>query len=172
MDFILFVFGKHKNQEQFVDVVCDNLSQSIRPENIKYYYGDESLIITFNSGKNFSEIKDLVGKIFDNKNIEYILLPYTTDNMSVGMNADVYNNLFTNETYTDNSVIFDITPNANQDEFLEIFKDIFEEYDNVTLTRLKPKQKTLNEILDRIIEVGFDNLTQDEKDQLSKYSKL
>ena len=172
MDFILFVFGKHKNQEQFVDVVCDNLSQSIRPDSIKYYYGDESLIITFNSGKNFSDIKDLVGKIFGNKNIEYILLPYTTDNMSVGMNGDVYNNLFTKETYTDNSVIFDIKPNANQDEFLEIFKDIFEEYDNVTLPRLKPKQKTLNEILDRIIEVGFDNLTQDEKDQLSKYSKL
>jgi hypothetical protein len=172
MDFILFVFGKHKNQDHFVNTICDSLSEKIRPGVIKYYYGDESLIITFNTNKDFNTLKEIVGGIFDNKNIVYVFLPYTTDNMSVNMVSDVYNNLFGNDIPLVNDVIFDLTPEANQDEFLEIFKDIFEEYDNVTLPRLKPKQKTLNDILDRIIEVGFDNLTQDEKDQLSKYSKL
>jgi hypothetical protein len=172
MDFILFIFAKHKNQDHFVDTICNSLSETLRPDIIKYYYGDESLIITFNSKKDFDTLKKIVGGIFDNNNIVYILLPYTTDNMSVNMVSDVYNNLFGDEIPVINENIFDFTPKANQNEFLEVFKDLFEEYDNVTLTELKPKQKTLNEILDKITEVGFDNLTQEEKDQLSKYSKI
>ena len=93
-DYILFVFAEHKNQDEFVKTIAEDISIVSDSENIKYYYGPSSAIITFKSTDTIQELHEYMGILFFSETIVYMLLPYKPDNMSVGMNPEVFKHLF------------------------------------------------------------------------------
>jgi len=165
MDFVLFVFGKHDNQEKLVNLICQNITVNLETDEVKYYYGDESFIITFTHNSSFDNVKKIMGQIFTKTNLVYVLLPYQDDKISVNMVNETYELLFGKQKPTVNEEVFETTEEKKDEEFLNLFKDLFKE------TKKTPPIKTLDEILDKISEVGIDNLTKEEKEQLKKYSK-
>jgi methionine salvage enolase-phosphatase E1 len=106
-----------------------------------------------------------MGQIFTKTNLVYVLLPYQDDKISVNMVNETYELLFGKQKPTVNDEVFETTEEQKDEEFLNLFKDLFKENKKTTPI------KTLNEILDKINEVGFDNLTKEEIEQLKKYSK-
>jgi heptaprenylglyceryl phosphate synthase len=165
MDFVLFVFGKHDDQEKLVKLVCQNISTNLETEEVKYYYGDDSFIITFTHGSEFDNVKKIMSQIFTKTNLIYVLLPYHEDNISVNMVNEMYEHLFGKEKPKVDNNVFEMVEENKDDEFFEIFKDLFKE------KKSKTPKKTLDEILDKINNEGFNKLTEEEKEQLKKYSQ-
>jgi hypothetical protein len=169
MNYLLIVFAKHEKPEELVNVICDNLIDKTGSENAKYYMTDESFIITFESDKKFDNLKKEVGSIFEKTQIVYVLLPYNPEVLSVNMVHEVYQHLFGNTKTNDFTISFDLTQVNENTEFEDELD--FDDIENFVLPRLKPKPKTLDELLDKIASEGYNSLTDQEKKQLDNYSK-
>jgi|688.fasta_scaffold556754_2 hypothetical protein len=165
MNFVLFVFGKHDNQEKLVKLICQNISVNLDTDEVKYYYGDDSFIITFDHNTDFENVKKIMSQIFTKTNLIYVLLPYQEDKISVNMVNEMYEHLFGRETPKVDETSFEVVDKNRDDEFFEIFKDLFKE------EKVKKPKKTLDEILDKISNEGIDKLTNEEKEQLKMYSQ-
>ena len=66
---ILFVFAEHKNQDEFVKTIAEDISIVSDSENIKYYYGPSSAIITFKSTDSIQELHEYMGILFFSETI-------------------------------------------------------------------------------------------------------
>ena len=171
MNYLLIVFAKHKRPEELVNVICDNLIDKTGSENAKYYMTDDSFIITFESDKKFDKLKKEVGSIFEKTKIIYVLLPYNPEVLSVNMVHEIYQHLFSNTKTKDSTVDFTISFETPQNNETEEVEDDFAGIENFVLPRLKPKLKTLDQLLDKITSKGYNSLTDEEKKQLDNYSK-
>ncbi len=177
-DYILFVFAEHKNQDEFVKTIAEDISIVSDSENIKYYYGPSSAIITFKSTESIQELHEYMGILFCSETIVYMLLPYKPDNMSVGMNPEVFKHLFTQVKSEDMSGFQTMAQNVDENETPSDFKFILkEEYedededDEIIKIKNSPKKLEIDEILDKISEGGINSLSSQEKKFLETYSK-
>ena len=176
-DYILFVYGSVQNQDKFVKNICNRILQVIEGTTVKYYYGNESMIIVIKSDKDLTDLTDGINSIFKKSpNIVYLLLPFEHDNMSYKMTEEASEHLFGTEfnekIQTEDSYI---TPNIN--DFLNFLTEISQDFDvdicdiKVEIIDLPEKTLSLDEILDKINQSGIDSLTETEKKQLEEYSK-
>lgn len=177
-DYILFVFAEHKNQDEFVKTIAEDISIVSDSENIKYYYGPSSAIITFKSTESIQELHEYMGILFFSETIVYMLLPYKPDNMSVGMNPEVFKHLFLQSKSEDVSGFQTMVQNVDEKETPSDFKFILqEEYedededDEIIKIKNSPKKLEIDEILDKISEGGINSLSLQEKKFLETYSK-
>lgn len=185
-DYILFVYAEHKNQDEFVKGIAQDVALVSDSDNIKYYYGATSAIITFKSNDSVKEIHEFLKMIFEPGEIVHVLLPYNTDNMSVGMDISTFKHLFNvddketlSETETVAQNLYKET-NNNIKDYLDSFRmsidsddyDYDEEEDD-ELKRIKnrPSEPTIDDILDKISDNGIESLTEKERKILDKYSK-
>ena len=168
MKYILFLFGKSDNQEVFVEKIAKFLSDSMRSDSVRFYFGDTAAVFTFDTDLNLKNVTSNLDELFSNPEIIYFLLPYTTDKLSVKLDSITKTHLFG----TDDDIITD-------NEFLKILKDrieknlIFDEEDDdvdLCLTN-KVKEPSLDNILDKISNSGLSSLSEYEKNLLNEYSK-
>ena len=177
-DYILFVFAEHKNQDEFVKTIAEDISIVSDSENIKYYYGPSSAIITFKSTDTIQELHEYMGILFFSETIVYMLLPYKPDNMSVGMNPEVFKHLFLQSKSEDVSgfqtMVQNVDENKTPSDFKFILKEEYEdedEDDEISKIKNSPKKIEIDEILDKISECGINSLSLSEKKFLETYSK-
>ena len=180
MKYIIFVFGGTENQDEFVNLVCDNIMQNVKVDYIKFFYGDTSCVYTFKSDTPFDEVSKSITKILQNVNVSYFLLPYSDFEINVRIDEETLEHLFGKE-------LDEESPSINEEDLVEpqtFFsrldealanlreEDLENDMDIEIIPLLKKKKpiKTLDEILDQINQKGVNSLSDDEKKLLEKYS--
>ena len=127
MIYLLVVFAKSDKQEEFVEFVAEEISTVSNPDFIKYYFGEESIIFTFESFNDYEILSKFVSDVFLGMDIVFFLTQYDPNKM------------------------------------LEID-------DNDEALIKKDKKLTLNQLLDKINEVGLENMSEKELSLLNYYS--
>jgi len=178
INYILFLFAKHKDQDKFIKEIAEELSVVSDSVNIKFYYGPESGIFTFQSMDDFPAIHEFMNIMFEGMEVAYILLPYKHDRMSVGLQSDIYKHLF-NEKGDENMSGKEVSVQKMLDDKLKDFDlEMFfneegdDEFDDtIKKIKSKPVEPSIDDILDKINDKGISSLTEKELSLLENYSK-
>lgn len=180
MKYIIFVFGGTENQDEFVNLVCDNIMLNVKVDYIKFFYGDTSCVYTFKSDTPFDEVSKSITKILQNVNVSYFLLPYSDFEINVRIDEETLEHLFGKELDEESQSINEedlVEPQtffSRLDEALASLReeDLENDMDIEIIPLLKKKKpiKTLDEILDQINQNGVNSLSDDDKKLLDKYS--
>ena len=118
------------------------------------------------------------------EDIMYVLLPYTSDNLSYGLPKKISEHLFNDgisDFMSEKSKLSDKTEfevrKMIQDEIKESFMlniDDFDfdydEEDDIEKIKNKTRNPSLDQLLDKIKEKGLNSLTEKELTQLNKYA--
>jgi hypothetical protein len=121
--------------------------------------------------------------------IMYVLLPYTSDNLSYGLPEKISKHLFNdgisdfmsekpNNSYTEEFEVRKMIQDKIRDTFdlnienfdFEYDEDEDDEWTDIDEIKNKQRAPSLDELLDKIKEEGLNSLTEKELLQLNKYS--
>lgn len=181
--YILFVYVKHENQDEFVKIIAEEVSLLAMSDDVRFYYGEESMIFTFQTSEPFEDLSEFMGIVLGGCKIDYVLLPYVEDKMSVNMSDDARNHLFGDRPITkiDNNV--EMEQDLSEDEVSkkllnEFFSEVMgDDEDDEVLQMIykenskKKKKPSVDEILDKIRLGSINSITKEEKEILDNYSK-
>lgn len=177
MEYLLYVFAKHDKQEKFVTFLSEEIFIMTNDNDIRYYYGPESVIFKFKSNEKTEDIGDYLNNILGCSGIVFFLQPYEKDKLYYWVDSTVNKHLFGIET------IDEMTEQDRKEFQHYIFKNLElndikedEEEDIMNLKEFLTIDKnevipTLDEILDKINDKGIESLTKNEKELLHNYSK-
>jgi len=181
--YVLFIFAANVNQDHFITNVAKNLSEGLGFNEVKYFYGSETAIITFKSNEDFEDIKFQSETYFMDYKITFILTPYHPDKTAINMDEEARIHLFGTDKKTENHGMNDIEAYvARKLSDDKIFEDTFSMMDDMLdpddeldldmlVLKTKPKQITLDELLDKINLSGMSSLSENELSLLKSYSK-
>ena len=191
--YILFVFAKSKNQDNFVTEIAEEIAVITKSNNIRYYYGPEACVFTFSTMDDIKSVTEYVDIILSEGEISYFLLPYQSDNMSFGLPKDISEHLFTDKLSDIGKMEQDLDVKWSKldTDFKKLDEEMFEKFMNVfsdeddeddDISKLIKRTKTtkvddyisenqFNSILDKINSDGMSSLSKKELDLLKQYSK-
>jgi hypothetical protein len=190
--YILFVFAKSKNQDDFVTEIAEEIAVITKSKNIRYYYGPEACVFTFSTLDDLKSVTEYVDIILSEGEVSYFLLPYSPDNMSFGLPKDISEHLFTDKLSDIEKMDRDLDVKWNKldsdfkkldeemfDKFMNAFSDEDEEDDDISKLIKRTKttkvddyvsENEFNFILDKINSDGMSSLTKKELNLLKQYS--
>lgn len=181
MNYLFLVFAKHPNQNELVKIISNDIAVVSKfDSNIKYYYGSESIIFTFESSDEVSSLNEFFHLLYGELDMVFMLLPYNTDNMSVKIDPDIYKHLFGTDKDTLKSqqiIENDVEAQRLYTEFQEKFGAEFieslecDEKDEISKMKKVAKKPSLDDLLDKINESGISSLTKKELNLLNTFSK-
>lgn len=182
MDYILFMFAKSDKQEDFVETLCKDISVMSDLGDVRYYYGPESVILTFKCSEDFGSINDFMNLLYGKMDLVYILLPYSSDKMSLKMSSDITKHLFNIDLPNEDSEKMSESKSMVQklledvigsEELMSIFKESEDEesFIDKVVNKISEKQPSLDELLDKINSQGILALSEKELTLLNNYSK-
>lgn len=165
MKYLLFIFAKHEtDQDKFVKIMAEDISCVSNEGDVTYYFGPESAIFHFESSENFSDLSEFFRMLLGSLKIVYFLSPYEPDKMSFHMNTEIEKQLFKTDKSSQTTRF--------TDEQIEIVqKLLFDIEEGEETPFIKNKRLSLDDLLDKISELGFSSLTEEEKKLLNEYSK-
>lgn len=181
--YILFVFTKNDNPQEFTEQIAGELSILSDAPNLNYYYGPESSVFTISTLDSFEDVKEYVDMVLGIETITYILLPYSPDIMSFSLPIEVSKHLFNDGVCDymsgktekidekDNEVRNMIRDKIREEFFLDLtgWTDI-DDFPEEKIIRTK-KIPTFDELFEKIAETGIKSLTPEELVTLNQYSK-
>lgn len=178
-NYLLYVFSTHKNQEKFVKMLAEEVVIISNSEDVKYYFGPESVVLKFSSNESFNDIGEYLKSILGSSGIVFFIHQYTEKNLSYWLDSEINEYLFGKEN--------DLSPTEEQKvEFQKVFfkdlndenfetisenEELFCEDNDIVKLSKKKKIPTLNELLDKISEKGLSSLNKTELELLNNYSK-
>ena len=184
--YILFVFAKNDNPKEFTEQIAEELCIISDTPNLNFYFGPESSVFTLATLDSYEDVKDYVKMVLSVGDIMYVLLPYTSDNLSYGLPTKVSEHLFNDGI---NDFMSENSKNSEPNEFevrkmiQDHIKDTFklnvenfdfeydeEEWSDIDEIKNKQRNPSLDELLEKIKEKGLNSLTEKELLQLNKYS--
>ena len=184
MKYLLFVFAKHNDQEKFVRILEEEIVGITDSTDIKYYFGPESVILTFDSTDSMSNITDFFQVVLGASGIVYFLSPYEPDKMSYWLDGNIEKHLFnpdktginvenTKEEQVEVQKLFFGGLENGLDSLLKEITNDDDDIDDIKQikSKVKPKVKTIDQLLDKIIDEGFPSLSDSEIKLLNEYSK-
>jgi hypothetical protein len=184
--FILFVFAKSEDQDTFVTQIAEEIALITKTNNLRYYYGGEACVFTFDCVEDFNAIQEYVDIILSEDKIVYFLLPYSNDNLSYSLPKTVSDHLFGDNLSDIKKMDQDLEKRFKKldeelfDKMLN-FMDDEDDDDNDHISKLIKQTKTVtkdnyisenefNSVLDKINSDGMSALTKKELDLLKQYS--
>ena len=184
--YILFVFAKNDNPKEFTEQIAEELCVISDTPNLNFYFGPESSVFTISTLDSHEDVKDYVDMILGVGDIMYVLLPYTSDNLSYGLPEKISKHLFNdgindfmsqkpNNFYTEEFEVRKMIQDQIRDTFnlnIENFDFEYDEDEWSDIDEIKNKQRSLSldELLEKIKEKGLNSLTEKELSQLNKYA--
>jgi hypothetical protein len=184
--YILFVFTKNDNPKEFTEQIAEELCVISDTPNLNFYFGPESSVFTISTLDSHQDVKDYVDMILDVGDIMYVLLPYTSDNLSYGLPEKISKHLFNdgisdfmsekpNNSYTEEFEVRKMIQDKIRDNFnlnVDNFDFEYDEDEWTDIDEIKNKQRTpsLDDLLEKIKDKGLNSLTEKELSQLNKYS--
>ena len=180
--YILFVFTKNDNPQEFTEQIAEELSILSDTPNLNYYYGPESSVFTISTLDSFEDVKEYVDMVLGVETITYVLLPYTPDNMSFSLPTEVSKHLFndgvcdymsekTKKTDEKDDEVRNMLRDKIRNEFL--LKVEWMDIDDFPKEKIIKTKKipTFDELFEKIAESGIESLTPEELVTLNQYSK-
>jgi hypothetical protein len=167
--YLLTVFGDYKDEN-----ICQEMAICITPivdsPQLKFQYSRGTVLFHFASVFKQSEIYEFLDLALENYSNSFILTELN-DNVSVKLPVDVKKHLYDLEEQTDGVDTLELDLNEIMDELTTSEDD--EEFVALLLEEVKKRVKkpSLDQLLDKIKEVGFESLTSFEKGVLENYSK-
>ena len=180
MKYLLNVFIQHPKQEMFTKSLATEIRDSLPVGNsIKYFFGEQTILITFETKLGFDKVKNLFDSILGDLSITHILLPIKTDKMSYWLPKDYEKHLFGTDLCTKNDEYSEEEQRMIQDamfarEECDIDEIRMEKLSKEIMKKVVEETKkipTLDELLDKINVTGISSLTSEEKNLLTQYSK-
>jgi hypothetical protein len=168
--YLLTIFGNLENYEKQEEVVI-SLSPLVDSPSLKFQYGKEFMIIHFVSELEPKEIYEFLEMCSENLYDSFILSEYN-EKVSVFMSNENKEHLFNLDGSTGASgQEMIITINKDKEYFEGDEED--DEFTSKIIAELKRQLKppTLDQLLDKINEKGYEVLSNFEKGLLEKYSK-
>lgn len=168
--YILTIIGPFESEK-----LCKEMAIALTPlvdsPHMKFQHTNGALIFHFASEVSKVEIYDYVGGVLYGTT-EAFILTEINDNLTLSMPKEIKEHLLNLETSTEDAEIkIDMSRIKKNLDFME------EEEDDDFVTLLIGEKNnffrkpSLDEVLDKMIETGYDKLTQYEKDILKSYSK-
>jgi hypothetical protein len=123
MKYLIFAYGEYKNNEKFVKEIALQIAPlSTSDQNIKYSYGEQNIIMYFNTELEQDQVKKYVSFIMTKYASMFFLMP-CTDNMSYGLPKELKNVFFPKgEEFSKNMV-----KNVTEDDISDIIEGVIEE---------------------------------------------
>jgi hypothetical protein len=175
MKYLLNVFIAHPNQEQFVESLAMEISQLTKANGVKYYYGPQAAVYTFETKTSFENVKSFFDAILGDLSVTHILVPIKTDKMSYWLEKEYEKHLFGTDICKTNQEYSEEEQKQLQDQlFLNSEMDEEENEIEKIIRNNEKKSKnvpTLDDLLDKINQNGISSLTKTEKELLTQYSK-
>ena len=168
--YLLTVFGDLQNYEKQEEVVI-SLLPLVDSTSLKFQYGKEFMIAHFASELDPKEIYEFLEMCSENLYDSFILSEYN-EKVSVFMSNENKEHLFNLDGSTGTSgQEMGITINNNEEYFED--DDEEDEFTSKIIAELKRQLKppTLDQLLDKINEKGYNVLSNFEKGILENYSK-
>jgi hypothetical protein len=181
MKYLLTVFIAHQNQDLFAQSIAMEISQLTKINGVKYHYGPQAVIYTFETKTKFETVKLFFDTILSELSITHILVPIKTDKMSYWFEKQFEKHLFGTDICKSNEEYSTEEQEMLQDQMFggrNIFDDIDEDDEDEDEIQkivkksmeVEKKSPSLDDILDKINEKGMSSLTKIEKDLLKQYS--
>lgn len=168
--YILTVIGSFESEK-----MCQDLALSLTPivdtPHMKFQHANGVLIFHFGSEVSKTEIFDYVGGILFGIT-EAFILTELHDNLTLSMPKEIKEHLMDLENSTEDAeMMIDMNRIKKNLDFMDEEDD--EDFVALLLSEKNNlfKKPSLDQILDKMIEKGFDKLTEFEKDILKSYSK-
>ena len=189
--YILFVFAKSKNQDDFVTEIAEEIAVITKSTNIKFYYGPEASVYTFSTTDTLKDIKEYLDIILSESKSTYFLLPYETDKLSFSLPDDISSHLFNDKLSDIEKTGLNLESKEwSESDFKKLDEEMFEKFLNVfsendedddDISKLIKRTKEVkvndfvsedqfNEILSKISDKGIASLSERELSLLNKYS--
>jgi hypothetical protein len=157
------------------------ISQLTKVNGVKYHFGPQAAIYTFETKSSFENVKSFFDTILGDLSITHILVPVKTDKMSYWFEKQFEKHLFGTDICKSNEEYSKEEQEMLQDQMFggrNIFDDIDEddededEIQKIVKKSMEVERKSpsLDDILDKINEKGMSSLTKIEKDLLKQYS--
>lgn len=168
--YILTVIGSFESEK-----VCQDLALSLTPivdsAHMKFQHTNGVLLFHFASEVSKSEIFDYVGGILFGITEAY-LLTELHDNLTLSMPKEIKEHLLDLENATEDAEMnIDMNRIKKNLDFMEEEDD--EDFVALLLGEKNNlfKKPSLDQILDKVLDKGYESLTEFEKDILKSYSK-
>lgn len=180
MEYLLLVFAQHDKQEDFVKTLAEEIVTIVDSEDIKYYFGPESSIFVFKSKAEYKEVSQFFSLVLGSSGIVYFLTINNPEFVSYWLASDIKKHLFNidekDETTPEekNEVQKFFFGHLETENYkCEVNPELFDEDFDDEIFTLKNKKKvvTLDELLDKINELGIQSLSEKEIEILNSYSK-
>ena len=156
------------------DKMCKEIALSISPlvdsPNLKFQHKNGLMMLHFGTEVNKQEIYDYVQGVLYGT-VDTFTLMEINDDVSVFMPKDIHGHLFDLESMDDDvSMKLNMDSVINNEDFEEKIED---EFISTVIAELNKqiKRPSLDQILDKMIDKGYDKLTEHEKETLENYSK-
>ena len=172
-NYLLTIIGNIESEK-----MCKEIALSISPlvdsPNLKFQHKEGVLLMHFATEVSKGEIYDYVHGVLYGV-IDTFILTEITDEVSVSMPKDMFGHLFDLENIDD-----DVTMRLemgkiimNQMKFIDDNYEIDEDDLSIIIDNFKPliQKPSLDQILDKINNQGYESLSPFEKDTLESYSK-
>lgn len=166
MEYLLVVFAGFNEPEKYANSICDEMTDKFDAENLRYHFSDKSVILLFSCEKDELTLNKMLKEIFGKNGVIFVLLPYIEDSNSISMVHNMYPLFFDETKEKEITINFSVMESLNNESDLE-----FEIEEEPIFVKKPKKQKTLDELLEKINKVGYNGLTQNEKNLLDKYSE-
>ena len=185
--YMIFIYGDYKGKDKIVELIAIQLSAFSDPDTyLKYNYGDFGEVVNFNSNFNFYELRDHIHIVLEKAVDQYFLIE-TPNTMYAHMPPEMKLNLFDlneenhkfeetvktekNESNIMDKFIFNIASTLLPDGILSE-EDMDKMFENIlTQVNNKEPKPSIDDILEKIQEMGIDSLTNFEKQILDEYAK-
>ena len=187
--YMIFIYGDYKDKDKIVELIAIQLSAFSDPDTyLKYNYGDYGIVVNFNSYLSFYELRDHIHIVLEKAVDQYFLIE-TPKAMYAHMPPEMKLNLFDlneeNQKFEETTkkdkpesniidkFIFNIASSLLPEDMLSE-EEMDKMFDNIMtqVNNKEPKQKpSIDDILEKIQEMGIDSLTNFEKQILDEYAK-
>jgi hypothetical protein len=174
MKYLLFVYGEYGEKENHIQLIADFIAPSCTNNIIKYQHGPAGAIYHFESEVDSKKLGKFLENTITDLTAMFFLVP-VNDDVMISVDDDIMSHLFNLSDKTESGLDVDNfyeNPEKNED-FIDLVNKfaLHMEQEVANLIKKQVEPLTLDQILDKILEEGIDNLTDNEKQKLDEYSK-
>ena len=171
MKYLLFVYGDYTEKDNHVEIIAEFLTPNCVNNSIKFQHGPAGAIYHFESKIDPKKLGKFLENTITDLTAMFFLVP-VTDEVMISVDDDIMSHLFNlSDNGSDVKNLF--KTEENNEDFVDLVNKfaLYMEQEVANLVKTQVEPLTLDEILDKILENGFENLTENEKQLLDEYSK-
>ncbi len=177
----LFAKKSRKYIMFFVGRYPDNFKHGLKPildneHQLKWIFGPASIILIFHSKEKIKHLDKFFKKMYSEYTESFFLFDITKERYTKHVTDAYYKHLYLEGPKKHNEIVLnkiqyfvDLVAQAREQYIAMLNEEIKQASDEKDMGDIKINMDLIDPILDKIIEYGYDSLTEEEKIILKKY---